>query len=89
MVQIYLLLFVLQAGEGMGTYMTKEMEFFIYLLEHYANHKNKAAIQVLQEWDADGITQKIYGGYPGYHTERIENAYEDIDSLLNTGKHAW
>jgi len=56
-------------------------------LEHYADHKNKTASQVLQEWDAHGIIQKIYDSYPGYHTERIENSYEDIDSLLNTGKH--
>lgn len=59
------------------------------MLEHYANYKNKAAIQVLQEWGEHGITQKIYDGYPEYHIERIENSYEDIDSLLNTGKHAW
>jgi len=25
-------------------------------LEHYADHKNKTANQVSQEWDADGIT---------------------------------
>mgnify|MGYP001642166467 FL=1 len=58
------------------------------MLGHYADHKNKTANQVLQEWDAHGITQKKYDSYPGYHTERIENAYEYIDSLLNTGKHA-
>jgi hypothetical protein len=31
----------------------------------------------------------IYDGYWGYHTEAIENAYEDIDSLVATGKRAW
>lgn len=35
------------------------------------------------------ITQKIYDSYWEYHTERIENAFEDIDSLIATGKHAW
>lgn len=28
------------------------------MLGHYADHKNKTANQVLQEWDAHGITQK-------------------------------
>ena len=43
----------------------------------------------MKEWDTRGITQKIYDGYWEYHTERIENAFEDIDSLLATGNHAW
>ena len=43
----------------------------------------------MKEWDARGITQEIYDGYWEYHTERIENAFDDIDSLLATGNHAW
>ena len=69
--------------------MSKEMDFFIYLLEYYSEYKKKTAGEVLKEWDAHGITQRIYDNYWGYHTERIENAYEDIDSLLKTGQHAW
>ncbi len=67
----------------------EEMWFFVYLLEYYAYAKGRNAGDVLQEWDAHGITQEIYDGYFQYHQERIENAYEDIDSLVTTGKHAW
>ena len=68
--------------------LEEEMWFFIYLLENYAAYKDKATGDVLKEWDEKGITQEIYDGYFQYHQERIENAYEDIDSLLTTGKHA-
>ena len=54
--------------------MSVEMKFFIYLLECYACHKNRLTGEILQEWDAHGITQEIYDGYLEYHTERIENA---------------
>lgn len=66
----------------------EEMRFFVYLLEYYAYAKGRNAGDVLQEWDAHGITQEIYDGYFQYHQERIENAYEDIDSLVATGQHA-
>lgn len=66
----------------------EEMWFFVYLLEQYAQYKGKKTGEVLKEWDERGITDEIYGGYFQYHQERIENAYEDIDSLLATGKHA-
>ena len=69
--------------------MSDEMDFFIYLLESYADYKGQDARETLREWDAHGITQTIFDGYWGYHTEAIENAYEDIDSLLACGKHAW
>lgn len=49
----------------------------------------KATGDVLREWDDYNVTQKIYDGYWEYHTERIENAFEDIDSLIAIGKHAW
>lgn len=69
--------------------MSDEMSFFIYLLEQYACYKQKSAENVLQEWDNRDITQKIYNNYWGYHTEAIENAFDDIDSLLATGEYAW
>ncbi len=69
--------------------LSDEMDFFIFLLEYYARHKNMSADQVLRLWDEKGISRRIYDGYWGYHTERLENAYEDIDSLIATGKHAW
>ena len=69
--------------------MTDEMQFFMYLLEYYASYKNKKTPDVLKEWDICAITQEIYDNYWGYHTERIENAFADIDSLVATGRHAW
>ena len=69
--------------------MSAEMSFFIYLLERYAAYRNRKTGDVLKEWDQKQITQKIYDNYWGYHTERLENAFADIDSLLATGKPAW
>ena len=43
----------------------------------------------MKEWERNGIIKKIYDNYWIYHTERIENAYMDIDSLMETGKSAW
>ena len=62
--------------------------FFGYLLERYACAKNRNAGDVLREWDERGVTQEIFDGYFQYHQEAIENAYEDIDSLLATGRHS-
>lgn len=69
--------------------MCKEMDFFIYLLESYAVQKGLLSRDVLREWDGKGVTQEIYDGYWGYHTEDLQNAFEDIDSLVATGHHAW
>lgn len=69
--------------------MSEEMKFFMYLLEYYAAYKDKKSGDVLNEWEESGITQKIYDNYWTYHTERIENAYMDIDSLMATGQSAW
>ena len=69
--------------------MPEEMKFFMYLLEYSASYRGKKTGDVLKEWDEKGITQAVYDNYWGYHTERIENAFIDIDSLLATGKHAW
>ena len=69
--------------------MSDEFLFFNYLIELYASYKNKSVGDVLRIWEKNNITQKIYDSYPFYHTEAIENAFDDIDSLLETGEHAW
>lgn len=69
--------------------MTEEMNFFLFLIERYAAAKGKPTGEVMQTWDDHGITQEIYDNYELYHTERLENAFLDIDNLLETGKHAW
>lgn len=62
--------------------MSREMQFFMYLIERYAEYKNSTAGDVLTEWDELGITNKIYDMYELYHTEAIENAFADIDRLM-------
>ena len=67
--------------------ISEEMWFFMYLLEHYAEHKGMGTGEVLLAWDEAGITHEVYDGYFQYHQEALENAYDDIDSLLATGHH--
>mgnify|MGYP001013989177 CR=1 FL=1 len=62
--------------------MSNEAEFFIYLLERYADYKKEKASEILKMWDQIGITKLIYDLYDIYHVERLENAFEDIDKLL-------
>lgn len=61
--------------------MSKEMEFFIYLLESYAEYKNTTADKVLERWDEFDLTDFIFDMYERYHSERLENAFDDIDEL--------
>lgn len=62
--------------------LDKEMVFFIYLLENYAAYKNSSADQVLKEWDNADITDFIYNMYERYHSEDLQNAFDDIDCCL-------
>lgn len=69
--------------------MTEEMIFFIFLIECYAEKKNRSTGEVYKEWEKHNILNEIYDNYWVYHTESLENAYMDIDNLLATGKHAY
>ncbi|GHV74952.1 hypothetical protein AGMMS49940_22540 [Spirochaetia bacterium] len=69
--------------------MRNEFLFFCYLLESYAAYKNMTASEVLKILDEKELTDFVYGMYEMYHTESINNAYTDIDSLITTGKPAW
>ena len=69
--------------------MSKEMEFFIFLIERYSYYKNKSAGEILKLLDEKKLTDFIYQMYEIYHIERIENAFDDIDNLIATGKTAW
>ena len=62
--------------------MSKEMEFFIFLLEQYAKHKNTTADNILRQWDGLQLTDFIYDMYERYHVEALENAFDDIDRLI-------
>ncbi len=63
--------------------MPKEMDFFIFLIEQYAAYKHVSADKILKDWDKLKITDYIFSMYERYHTEALENAFDDIDKLMN------
>ena len=69
--------------------LSPEMEFFIFLLEQYAAYKHTTGDKVFKGWSEHNLVQWIYNNYWGYHTEALENAFKDIDSMIATGKPAW
>ena len=67
--------------------MTKEQDFFIYLIECYAKHKDLPTSTVVKELEDLGLTSFICNDmYWRYHTEAIENAFEDITRLIEEKK---
>ncbi len=62
--------------------MSKEMEFFTFLMEQYARYKNTTADKVLRQLDDLKLTDYIFNMYERYHIEALENAYADIDKLI-------
>lgn len=69
--------------------LTKEFKFFAYLLECYAVYKDTTADKILETLDEKNLTQFVYDMYELYHSEAIENAFTDLDSLIKTGKPAY
>lgn len=63
-------------------YLSKEMKFFIYLLERYAESRDTTADAVLEQWDELGVAELILDMYDLYHVEKLENAFTDIDDLV-------
>lgn len=61
--------------------MSKEMKFFIYLIERYAEKKNVPTGEVLASWDRLGLTDFVYDMYELYHIESLQNAFDDIDRM--------
>lgn len=59
-----------------------ETEFFLFLLEHYAQHVDRRPADVLQDWDDAGVTATIRENYDIYHQEALTNAFADIDRLM-------
>jgi hypothetical protein len=60
----------------------KEFDFFVYLIEHYGDHRGTTGGAVLRELDAADLTDFVYGMYEQYHIERLQNAFDDMDELL-------
>ena len=69
--------------------LSPEMEFFIFLLEQYAAYKHTTGDKIFKEWQDHNLVQWIYDNYWGYHTEALDNAFKDIDSMMETGNPAW
>ena len=62
--------------------MTKEMDFFIFLIENYAAYKKIGADEVIKKLDELNLTDFVYNMYERYHQEALENAFVDIDNLI-------
>ena len=62
--------------------MSKEMEFFTFLMEQYASYKNTTSDKVLRQLDELKLTDYVFNMYEMYHSEALENAYADIDKLI-------
>jgi len=62
--------------------ISNQSEFFIFLLEKYAEQKLLSASEVLKQWQEKGLLDYINGMYEQYHTERLENAFDDIDGKI-------
>ena len=59
--------------------ISDKAEFFIFLLEKYAEAKNMSAHNALNLWKEKNMVDYINEMYEQYHTERIENAIQDIE----------
>jgi hypothetical protein len=64
------------------TKISNQSEFFIFLLEKYAEYKSLPANEILNFWQERGLIYYINGMYEQYHTERLENAFSDIDRKM-------
>ncbi|MDR1495654.1 MAG: DUF3791 domain-containing protein [Clostridiales Family XIII bacterium] len=62
--------------------MTDEAEYLIYLIEHYALAKNITGKQALELFEERDLLPYIHDMYYTYHTERVENAIEDLDRRI-------
>jgi len=62
--------------------LSNETSFFIYLLEKYSEYKGISATDCLQHFEQMQMIDYIKQMYPMYHTERLENAFSDIDRKL-------
>jgi hypothetical protein len=63
--------------------ISAQAEFFIFLLEKYAEAKNMPAKNILNFWKEKGLVGYINDMYELYHAERIENAIQDIEKKCN------
>ena len=64
------------------TAMSEESRYFLYLIEQYSLNKGTTGKETLDLFEKQNLVKYIYSMYQTYHTERVDNAIEDIDSRL-------
>jgi len=63
--------------------MSKEFQFFIYLLERYAEHLGVTADVAYRRLEGKGLIDYAVNMYDLYHVEAIENAFADLNRRLS------
>jgi len=58
-------------------------------MEYYAEYKKTTPGEVLRILVEKNLADLIIDSYEIYHIERLENAFMDLDSLIETGKVAY
>ena len=61
--------------------MAREMQFFMQLINKYAEYKSSTAGDTLTLWDELEISSFIYENYETYRNESLEKIFADIDKL--------
>jgi hypothetical protein len=62
--------------------LSEESRYFLYLVEQYALNKGITGKQVIDLFESKNLIEYIYDMYYTYHTERVENAIEDIERRI-------
>ena len=66
--------------------MSKEMNFFLYLIENYAHYKNTTSDVIIKKLNELNIFDYVFNNYEFYHIEALEQVYEDIDNKIKEYK---
>ena len=54
-----------------------------FLMEQYAAYKGTTANIILARLEEKKLTDFVYSMYERYHTEALQNAFDDLDRLLS------
>lgn len=63
--------------------MSREMSFFVYLLERFAAFRGETADVTLRLLKEHGLYDYAIDMYELYHVENLENAFHDLNSRLS------
>ena len=62
--------------------MSREMSFFIYLLERFAAYRGETADITLRLLKERGLYDYAVDMYELYHVESLQNAFDDLNRRL-------